>query len=266
MEEKYVKSFDGTKIFYRIWKGNKDCLIFLHGVTASIQSWMFIAPFFIEKGYGVIEIDLRGHGRSDRGDSLDFYKLENNVLDVKQILDNEKVQQAVLIGHSLGAAISQRLSESAPARVKALVLISAKFLETRPLVLNKLLNLVLKAIFYSSKKGQPNLNYPDYNKYQNTMDFYIPRILADIKVCSLKTYAASILIANNFENKHYLSISAPTLIVHGKNDLIAPFASMSKAAEEKDNFNFQELSTNHITLLNKPEEISEGILRFLNTL
>ena len=262
MEEKYIKSFDNSEIFYRVWTGKRDCLVFLHGVTASLQSWMFIAPFFIEKGYMVIEIDLRGHGGSSRGETLDFYKVDNNVSDVAAVLDNKNVHEAVFIGHSLGAGIAQKFYQAFPARVKAMVLISAKFVEIRPTVIVKILNGILRIILSLSSMGQPNRNYPDYRKYQNTMDIHAPRILADIKVASLKTYAASILTGNNFENKNYLAINVPTLIIHGRKDLIAPYGAMEKAAAEKENFHFQALSTNHITLLNKPEEINESILKF----
>src|SRR3989338_4907148 len=105
MDEKKIKSFDGTEIFYKIKKQSKPFLIFLHGGSGSNHSWLFQEAEFINNDYSVIIPDLRGHGQSGRGRSLGFFKVENFCHDIKAIIDNENISKVTLVGHSLGGQI-----------------------------------------------------------------------------------------------------------------------------------------------------------------
>jgi pimeloyl-ACP methyl ester carboxylesterase len=263
MEENYVNSFDGSQIFYKTKKQKGPWLVLIHGGSGSSNSWSFQIPYFLDHGYSLIIPDMRGHGLSARGKGLDFFKIDNFVNDLKTILDNEGVNQAVLIGHSLGSQIIQRFDQLYPDRVKGQVLISTKFAEGRSRLLLLLVNTLMRFIFSISPAGRPNRNYTNYKNFRNTADLNPVRILSDISCCSFKTYAATILMGNLFENKHYREIQFPSLLIHGKKDMILPYKPVEKVAGEMKNFEFAALPTNHITLLNLPNEINETIGKFL---
>lgn len=121
----FVTTRDGTRIFYKDW-GSKDAqpIVFHHGWPLSADDWDSQMLFFLHKGYRVIALDRRGHGRSDQTDSgneMDTYA--NDVIDLAKALD---LKDAVHIGHSTGGGVVARyVARSEPGRVAKAVLIGA---------------------------------------------------------------------------------------------------------------------------------------------
>ena len=121
----YVTTRDGTRIFYKDW-GSKDAqpIVFHHGWPLSADDWDSQMLFFLHKGYRVIALDRRGHGRSDQtdtGNEMDTYA--NDVIDLAKALD---LKNAVHIGHSTGGGVVARyVARSEPGRVSKAVLIGA---------------------------------------------------------------------------------------------------------------------------------------------
>jgi pimeloyl-ACP methyl ester carboxylesterase len=95
-------------------------LLFVHGLFAA--SWMFEhwTPFFAERGRAVFALDLRGHGPSDRVVDRGRVSLEDHIDDVRRV--TEALGRVVIVGHSMGALIAQKLAESGA--VDAAVLVS----------------------------------------------------------------------------------------------------------------------------------------------
>ncbi|MBM7326514.1 alpha/beta fold hydrolase, partial [Agrobacterium sp. S2] len=73
----FVKTTDGTEIFYKDW-GPKDAqpIVFHHGWPLSSDDWDAQMLFFVSKGFRVVAHDRRGHGRSAQvadGHDMDHY-------------------------------------------------------------------------------------------------------------------------------------------------------------------------------------------------
>lgn len=95
---------------YEYGSGSKTAAL-IHGVTGDAGTWFEIAPWLVERGYRVIAVDLRGHGRSDRADS---YTIDDFADDVVETLP-EGLDLA--IGHSLGGrTLSTAVERLRPAR------------------------------------------------------------------------------------------------------------------------------------------------------
>ena len=65
---------------------------------------------------------MRGHGRTECPDDPSVYGQDITVADMVAILDHLEINQAIIVGHSLGGFISLRFNVMHPDRVKALVL------------------------------------------------------------------------------------------------------------------------------------------------
>lgn len=120
-----ITTRDGTRIFYKDW-GSKDAqpIVFHHGWPLSSDDWDSQMLFFLSKGYRVIALDRRGHGRSDQTSSgNDMETFATDVYDLAEALD---LQGAVHIGHSTGGGVVARYAAiSAPGRVSRAVLLGA---------------------------------------------------------------------------------------------------------------------------------------------
>lgn len=110
---------NGLHLHYYRTGGDKPVLVLLHGFTDSGLCWTPIAKT-LEADYDVVMIDARGHGRSDG--PITGFTTEQLVSDVVGVLQALDIQQATLLGHSMGAHIAARVAKSYPELVQALVL------------------------------------------------------------------------------------------------------------------------------------------------
>src|SRR2546423_396309 len=109
--------YDANKVhYYDIGKANKKALIFIHGWTCNADFWKDSYNAFPE--YRVIAIDLPGHGQSDKP-QVD-YTIEYFARSIEAVVKDAKVEKAVPVGHSMGAAVARQFYRSHPARTLAI--------------------------------------------------------------------------------------------------------------------------------------------------
>jgi pimeloyl-ACP methyl ester carboxylesterase len=101
--------------------GRKPPLLFVHGGFSDAWCWApHFLPWFAEKGYQAHALSLRGHGASGGQESLFVAGLDDYAADVEHVSAGLPAQP-VLIGHSMGAAIIERLLATRPVRAAALI-------------------------------------------------------------------------------------------------------------------------------------------------
>ncbi len=101
LEQGYVHN-DGAEIFFSVY-GSGPAVLLLHGGLGHSGNWSYQVPALLERGYQVILLDSRGHGRSSADERP--YSYVTMATDVLAVLDHLKVQRATLIGWSDGATI-----------------------------------------------------------------------------------------------------------------------------------------------------------------
>ncbi|AJR23385.1 alpha/beta fold hydrolase [Sphingobium sp. YBL2] len=127
MSSGFVRTGDGTEIFYKDW-GPKEAqpIMFHHGWPLSSDDWDSQMLFFLANGYRVVAHDRRGHGRStqtDIGHDMDHY-----AADAAAVVEHLNLRNAVHIGHSTGGGEVARyvaLHGQPQGRVAKAVLVSA---------------------------------------------------------------------------------------------------------------------------------------------
>lgn len=97
-------------------------LVLLHGYSDSGFSFSRILPL-LPADRRIIVPDLRGHGGSSRPPGS--YGMDTLASDVLALLDALHVESAVVLGHSMGSLVAQRIATLAPDRVEALVLVGS---------------------------------------------------------------------------------------------------------------------------------------------
>jgi pimeloyl-ACP methyl ester carboxylesterase len=102
--------------------GEGEPLLWLHGGMGHGPDWQYI---FKEPpaGYRLIAPDLRGHGRSTG--ATESYSFKQSALDVFALLDHLRIDHVKVIGLSGGGISALHMATIQPARVTAMVVISA---------------------------------------------------------------------------------------------------------------------------------------------
>ena len=102
--------------------GEGPALLLLHGIGNNCQTWSGVIDRLAET-HTVIAPDLLGHGNSDkpRGDySIAAYA--NGMRDLLSVLD---IEQATVVGHSLGGGIALQFAYQFPERCQRLALVGS---------------------------------------------------------------------------------------------------------------------------------------------
>ncbi|WP_294622074.1 alpha/beta fold hydrolase BchO [uncultured Roseovarius sp.] len=92
--------------------GTGPTLLLLHGAGASTHSWRDILPY-LAKTHHVVALDLPGQGFTRAG-SLRRCGLDPMAEDIATLCEAKAWNLRAIIGHSAGAAIALRLSETMP--------------------------------------------------------------------------------------------------------------------------------------------------------
>lgn len=84
------------------------CVLLLHGITSSAQSWVRVAPAIANR-YRVYALDMRGHGDSIKP-SRGAYSLRHTADDAAAFIDILGLERPLLMGHSWGGATAMVLA------------------------------------------------------------------------------------------------------------------------------------------------------------
>ncbi|HTX09642.1 MAG TPA: alpha/beta hydrolase [Solirubrobacteraceae bacterium] len=108
---------DGVRIYYEA-HGDGPAVLFAHGAGGHHAIWWQQIPHFRDR-YRVLALDFPGFGKSD-SDRSD-YDVHEYPAAILAVLDDAGVDQAVLVGQSLGSPPSLRVAASHPERVAGVV-------------------------------------------------------------------------------------------------------------------------------------------------
>jgi len=97
-------------------------LILLHGLLLSQEMHRPLAEDLAARGNRVITLDLLGHGRSDRPRDMWRYSMAIYGRQVVALMDHLGIEEAVVMGTSLGANAALEIAASSPERLRGMVI------------------------------------------------------------------------------------------------------------------------------------------------
>jgi non-heme chloroperoxidase len=115
---------DVTLQYVEHGEGSGVPVLFLHGIGDSLHSFDLVMPHLPES-IRTFALTQRGHGDSSRPEV--GYRFHDFATDVVAFMDALELERAVVVGHSLGSTIAQRVAIDHPERIAGLVLIASFF-------------------------------------------------------------------------------------------------------------------------------------------
>ncbi|WP_152393290.1 alpha/beta fold hydrolase [Paenibacillus guangzhouensis] len=100
--------------------GEGKPVVLVHSGGSDVREWMYAAPM-LAKHYKVIAFDGRGCGKSPSPTEP-----ANYVEDLRELFDHLQLEQATIIGHSIGGRIATDFALTYPSLVHKLVLIGSE--------------------------------------------------------------------------------------------------------------------------------------------
>lgn len=92
-------------------------LIILHGLFGMLDNWNTLAREFA-KEYKVWILDLRNHGKSPHSDEFNYELMAE---DIMGFMEQQNIQKANILGHSMGGKAAMQFAFSFPDKVEKLI-------------------------------------------------------------------------------------------------------------------------------------------------
>jgi esterase len=106
------------KLFSRE-SGQGEPLIILHGLFGSSDNWYTLAKTFAAY-YKVYLVDQRNHGLSPHSDDFNYMRMTE---DLDEFFTDHNINNAIVIGHSMGGKTAMNFAVRFPDKVKKLIIV-----------------------------------------------------------------------------------------------------------------------------------------------
>jgi pimeloyl-ACP methyl ester carboxylesterase len=239
-------------------------LILVHGLLLSQEMHQPLAEDLAARGNRVITVDLLGHGKSDRPRDMWRYSMTSFGAQIVALMDHLRIEQAVVMGTSLGANAALEIAATAPERLRGMVI-------EMPVLDNGLLPsaLTFTPLLVALTFGEPAM------KLLARAARVVPRrllphygnVLLDL-IRQEPGPGGAVLqglffgrIAPHRSERH--TFQAPTLVLGHHRDPVHPFSDAGMLAEELPNGQLLEADS-IVELRLHPERLTDEIASFLD--
>lgn len=120
---------NARRLHYYRTGGEKPPMVFVHGFTDNALYWTRTAQA-LAAAWDIVMYDARGHGKSDRAQGR-FGEAER-VGDLVGLIEALRLDQPVLIGHSMGAATIAQAAAQYPGLARGIILEDPAWFEPAP--------------------------------------------------------------------------------------------------------------------------------------
>ena len=237
-------------------------LVFIHGAQHDHSVWILQSRYLAHHGYGVLALDLPGHGRSG-GAALE--SVEAIAAWVIAVLDAAGVAKAALIGHSMGSLVSLEIAGTQPARVTKIALIgTANPMRVSPELLNAtrddeaLAQDMVNIWSHSTYAAKPSNPGPGFWIVGENL-----RLMQRIKLGVMHTdFAACNAYAQGRERA--AAVACPALLVLGADDIMAhPKGARELQTDIAGQRTVLVKSCGHALMAEQPDAVLDALRGFL---
>lgn len=253
--------YKNTKISFTD-SGEGNAIVLLHGFLENKKMWTEYVDLFLEK-HRVITIDLLGHGESD---SLGYvHEMEENANAVNEVLENLKIEKAIILGHSMGGYVALAFAELFPQKIQKLVLLNStskedsaekKLNRTRAIkaVKQNYVNFVSLAIAnLFSENNRLRLENEIEKVREQALKTPLQGIIASLEGMKIRKDREWLLHANRF----------PVLLILGKKDPVLNYED-SLSQIEDTTVELISFEDGHMSHIENKEELKPILLDFFN--
>ena len=240
-------------------------LVFLHGIGGRASGWGPVQQACAAAGHASLAWDMPGYGPSPTIDPYDFNGLADALA---ALLDAHHLNQAVLVGHSLGGMVALQMWARHPQRVAGLVLAASSpafghgsgdfqqaFIAQRLAPLEAGHSMAEVAAGLIPTMVAPGYSGPGLAQATACMSSITPA-----------AYKAALGALVQFEQRAALpTVQVPTLCVAGEHDRTASPTVVQRMADKIPHAQYLCLpGVGHLLTFEQPERFATALLPFLN--
>ncbi|WP_147535327.1 alpha/beta fold hydrolase [Bacillus marasmi] len=266
-----VKEVNGINVYYEFHQSAsaQKTMVLIHGFLSSSFSFRRLTPF-LNQDYNVLLVDFPPFGKSGKTKKF-IYTYENIASTFINLLNILKLDQVILVGHSMGGQISLHMAYQRPDFIESLVLLGS----------SSYLKPAHRAIRYSSylpffpiivkrwlaKSGLlNNLQNVVYNQNminEEMMNGYMEPFLNEDIFRGLTKLVRD--REEELSSEILAKITTDSLLIWGEHDRVVPVSVGRRLHQDLTNSELIVLAeTGHLVPEEKPDLVYNHIKDFLN--
>jgi pimeloyl-ACP methyl ester carboxylesterase len=258
-----MKTFrhEGRTLAYTDYGEGSRIVVLLHGLLLNQRMHEPLAKALAARGNRVLTLDLLGHGSSERPLDPQCYSMTFFGEQVIALLDHLEVDEAVVLGTSLGANTAIEAAAIAPERLRGMVIempvldgaLLACAVAFTPLMLALSFGEPMMRVVQAGAKLVPRLPW--------LLDFVVDTVRQDPApgAAVLQGLFFGRIAPHRGERRR---IQTPTLVIGHRRDPVHPFSDAGMLAEELPNGRLLEASS-IIELRIAPQRLTGEIADFI---
>ena len=256
--------------------GDGPVVVLVHGLGHSTHAWRKNLAPLAQAGYRVMAIDLPGFGYSDAPEE---YTLDRYVAFLRGWLELHCVEQASLVGNSLGGLIVAATAAADPQRVNAAVLVD-------PAGFSRPLHWALRFAAALAPSRLLIRRVPTQRQIRQALRFvyHDPSLIEDDEVARIAELSARQGVRESMRLVGHRAvgligmrrgmglgqvpaeITVPTLVLWGRYDRVVPIShaqSVLAVARDAEYTVFE--NSGHCPMMEEPDAFNARLLEFLRT-
>lgn len=259
----FVRAANGMRFAY-VEQGDRDgpVVLLLHGYTDSHRSFDLLRPHLPES-WRVIALTQRGHGRSAKPET--GYAVGDFAADVPAFLDAIGVERAILVGHSMGAAVALHAAAACPERVGGVALIGGFADYAKPAVEE-----LRDAVFAFADAIDPEfvLAFQESTIHAMTEQRFLDVVVGESLRCPAYVWRAA--LQGQIEADVIAAAKAgraPALLMLGQHDAFVPLTDQFKLREALGSCRLFTLpGVGHAPHWERPDDVAMRLAAFVSEL
>ena len=230
---------------------HEQSFVFIHGSGGDHSAWSHQYAA-LHKQYNVVAIDLPGHGSSEGNGERD---VESYCLCVKKLLDILPLNNIILVGHSLGAAISLQFALNYPQTIYGIVTVGGG------------LKMPVNPAIFEFLKTNPTESVEMICKFSvakaNREKFMAP-LMKSLAQARINVLQGDLSACDKFDvSKEISKISSKALVICGAEDKMTPPEFSRQIAESISGAKLCMIEgAGHMVMMERPKEFNEAVNKF----
>ena len=256
--------------FTEVGLPSQPAVVFLHGVGGGRHTWAAQQAHAAQLGWRSLAWDMPGYGDSATVTPYDFASLAQALC---RLLDAAGLQQAVLVGHSMGAMVALQAWTQAPQRISGMLLAASspafghtdgdfqqQFLAQRlaPLEAGQSMADIAQRLI-------PSMTAPGSDSDRSARLARLAPAYQSMAAVPPDTYRAALQALVQFEQRAALpTITVPVLCLAAEHDRTAPPSVMARMAQKISTARYACLAdAGHLLHCEQPDAFNAEMATFL---
>ena len=251
-------------------RGGGAPIVLIHGLGGRWQSWLETIPRLASERR-VVALDLPGFGRSQP--SREPISIPRYAQTVERVCDLLDLDGVTAVGNSMGGFVAAELALRFPERVQRLALVSAAAVsigDFNPLPAMLLVGALARTPLGSAdgmraiigRRRARHLAFSNLVRHPTLIDNAMLCELVGGRGAPGLRDAVSAMMSHDIRGE-LATLDVPTLIVHGREDMLVPLADSQWLAQRLPHAQLEVFEdTGHLVMVERPVRFNDALARF----